>query len=344
VLTNEFWKFKLYCCLYEYLAGLAWGTRSVDLLLDSEVFSNRLRSSLDNLSGSLVVASAFIKLEAIRSILGNLGNGLSVKVVARWQLNDLVKGSSDLEVYEYCRDKGWRFGINTRLHGKLFLLDSEEFLLGSANLTRRGLNLIENSNLEFGTEFKASKGDLDKLNFFLSNEVHWISDAGYQSMARYVEEAKRNYQITPIEEWPASITNRLVPTVESLWLKDLLSLSPEEILFGQPTDDFARTIDLLNISPENLDSKTLKKGFRNTLIYAWAVQRLSYDPVQFGALTFEIDNLLLDDPRLYRRYLKSYIDILFAWFDYLDDEFEVTERSHGGKGSRSVRLRMGNEQ
>ena len=93
-----------------------------------------------------------------------------------------------------------------------------------------------------------------------------------------------------------------------------------------------------------LVSISIKKGFRNTLIYSWAVQRLSYDPVQFGTLTFEIDNLLLDDPRLYRKHLKNYIDILFTWFKYLNDEFEVTERSHGGKGSRSVRLRTGNEQ
>jgi hypothetical protein len=291
-----------------------------------------------------VVASAFIKFEALKSILGNLEKDLDVMVIARWRVEDLVKGSSDLEVYKYCREKGWRFGINARLHGKLFLLDSEEVFLGSANVTRRGLNSIENSNLEFGTKFKPSREDLDKLNCFLSSEVRWITDVDYESMARHVKEAKEKYQQTNIEEWPSSVVRRLVPTIESLWLKDLFSLSPEEILSNQPTDDFARNIDLLNILPENLDSKSVKKGFRNTLIYAWAVQRLSYDPVQFGALTFEIDNLLLDDPRLYRKHLKPYIDILFAWFDYLDDEFEVTERSHGGKGSRSVRLRMGNEQ
>lgn len=314
------------------------------MLLDSEDFLARLNSSIAAATGRLVIASAYIKLDAFKMIAENLKADLSVTVVSRWELKDLVVGVSDLEVYELCRENGWEFGINTKLHGKLFLIDDKELLLGSANITKSGLNLKSNANLEFGTKFTPSREDLGKLNLFLSSEVRWINDVGYESMARHVKEAKEKYQQTTIEEWPSSVVRRLVPTVESLWLKDLFSLSPEEVLSNQPTNDFARNLDLLNISPENLDSKSIKKGFRNTLIYAWAVQRLSYDPLQFGALTFEIDNLLLDDPRLYRKYLKPYIDILFSWFNYLDDEFEVTERSHNGKGSRSVRLRTGYEQ
>lgn len=314
------------------------------MILNSEEFSDELKLSLDGISKSLVLASAFIKSQAFESIFGNLESNINVKVISRWKVEDLVMGSSDLEVYKYCKEKGWKFGINTRLHGKLFLLDNQEVFLGSANVTSRGFNLIERSNLEFGTKFNPSKDDLDSLNLFLANEVYWISDADFETMTRHVEKAKLNYERRSIEEWPASIMNRINLQDDTLWLKDLFTLSPEEILINPSSDESTRHINLMYISIEGLDSKKIKEGFRNTKIYAWAIKRLSgYDSVQFGTLKSDISKLLLDEPPLERKNLTRYVDILFCWFEYLNDEFKVTKRSHGGRGSRTVRLGIDNE-
>ena len=314
------------------------------MILNSEEFSDELKLSLDGISESLVLASAFIKSKAFEYFFGNLGSNISVKVVSRWKVEDLVMGSSDLEVYKYCKEKGWKFGINTRLHGKLFLLDNEEIFLGSANITSRGLNLIERSNLEFGTKFYLSKDDLDSLNLFLANEVYWISDADFETMTRHVEKNKKIYEKNNIEEWPASILNRIVSLDGTLWLKDLFTLSPKEILINPSSEESARNIDLMYIPKEGLDSKKIKEGFRNTRIYAWITKRLSgYDTVQFGTLKSDISKHLLDEPPLEKRNLTHYVDILFCWFELLNDEFKITKRSHGGKGSRTVRLRIDNE-
>lgn len=314
------------------------------MLLGSDEFLDGLTSSLAGISGSLVIASAFIKLEAFRSIAENLDSDLSLIVVSRWKAEDLVKGSSDLEVYEYCRENGWEFGINTRFHGKLFLIDDDELFLGSANLTKSGLNLTDNANLEFGTKFKPGVEDLEKVSLFLSSQVSWIDDDLYELMAQHVQEAKAKFKQTPIARWPTPIWQKVAPKVESLWLKDLLCLSPEQMMSNPPKDGFERDTKLLNCSSENLSSESLKEGFKETKIYTWVVDRLSsYEAVRFGALTSEIDNLLLDDPRLRRKYLKSYLVSLFSWLKYLDDEFEVTERSHDGVGSQTVRLRVENE-
>lgn len=291
-----------------------------------------------------MIASAFIKLEALKSIAGKLSSDLNVTVVSRWKAGDIINGASDLEVYEYCREKGWKFGISTRFHGKLFLLDNEELFLGSANLTRKGLGLIDNSNLEFGTKFRPGLEDLEKISFFLSSQVTWVNDDLYDLMFQHVKEAKDRLKIPPVEKWPAYIWQQVIPKIEGLWLKDLLSLSPQEILGKSPEDDLARDLALLNCSPADLSGECIKQGFRGTMIYAWSVDRMSdFEAVRFGALTSDIDSLLLDDPRLIRQHLKPYLEILFSWFEYLDDEFEVTERSHNGKGSRTVRLRAGNE-
>lgn len=268
-----------------------------------------------------------------------------VEIVARWQKRDLVAGASDLDVYNLCKEKGWRFGISLKLHGKLYCIDRESIYLGSANLTSMGLGFVANSNLEFGTKMPASETDLHKVDAFFEEEIFWIDDEIFMQMTREVELAITSQQSLQETKWSDNIIKRIDRDVKYLWADELPFCPPTEILQLNLNNEFsAHDYDLFGLDIDMLNDLTLKASFRNSRAYSWVLSVLkSCAILNFGRLTFELHNSLLNDPKPYRKDVKQLVSILFSWFEYLDDEFEVTQRSHGGKGSRNVRLRMGDE-
>ena len=96
----------------------------------------------------LIIICPFIKLSALKKIIKNIPNDKKIIVVARWKIEDLVLGSSDLEIYTYLKELGHKFYINNKIHLKVIIKDKKEILLGSANITNKGLGFIENSNIE----------------------------------------------------------------------------------------------------------------------------------------------------------------------------------------------------
>src|SRR5690554_5808014 len=64
------------------------------------------------------------------------------RIIVRWEIKDLCLGVSDLELYDYCREKKISMYRNTRLHLKTFLNEKNSIFFGSANVTNRGIGEI----------------------------------------------------------------------------------------------------------------------------------------------------------------------------------------------------------
>ena len=77
-----------------------------------------------------------------------------MQVVAGWSPGDLVSGASDIEAAELAISHGWRFGMLPGLHAKVYWIDEGTVLVGSANLTPRGLQLSGVGNLEVGVRLE----------------------------------------------------------------------------------------------------------------------------------------------------------------------------------------------
>ena len=58
--------------------------------------------------------------------------------------------------------------------------------------------------------------------------------------------------------------------------------------------------------------------------------------MNFGAFSAALHNALLDDPTPYRKRVKEFVAILFAWFEFLNDDFELTKHNV----TTSVKLRV----
>ena len=60
------------------------------------------------------------------------------QIIVRWDIEDLCKSVSDIELYQYCIDNGITLYRNTRLHMKVFWNNKDALVFGSANITGRG--------------------------------------------------------------------------------------------------------------------------------------------------------------------------------------------------------------
>lgn len=300
------------------------------MLLDGPRFKEQLFNSITNCDRTFLACSAFIKLRALQDQgFVNILRTKEVVIIARWQIHDLITGASDLEIYELCKDLGWRFGIDLNLHGKLFLVDSTDIFLGSANLTQRGLHLGLTGNNEFGTRIPVGRADLDKIQLFINSEVTWMNDELYKVMSTEVSKAKKWKVPVNTADWSHAIQSMVFKSVEYLWVQELVFRQPSELLALHLDDDkAAHDFELLGLNIDDINVSSLRRGFKRTRLFRWLCEILSDQSLSFGGVTARLHLSILDDPKPYRVDIKTYNQVLFQWAALLDDVFDVSQPNH----------------
>lgn len=297
------------------------------MLLVSDEFYSSLKQSISHASSDILITSAFVKTPAIKKLLEQIPPDVRVTIVSRWRKHDLLMSASDVNVYEMCRENGWRFGVDQNLHGKLYLIDDKDVYLGSANLTQRGMSLGGVANVEFGTKFGINRIDLDRISEYTNTEVAWINDDLYELLLKDLEITEINN--TPIQDasWSIEVNSYILKPVNSIWVKELVFCSPEQIL-NLNLDDFntAHDFELLNLDCDNFSIQSIKHKFRQSRVYSWSVSQLKdHENMNFGALSHALHNSLFDDPLPYRREVKEFVNTLFDWFKFMGDDFSIVQ-------------------
>ena len=171
------------------------------------LFSGEINKHISSLAQatqkSITIHSAFIKTNALEWLSESIADDIEVEIIGRWKPDDLVANVSDLSAYKFCKDRGWKFGIDQELHSKVFIFDQEQVILGSANLTNRGLSLSKEGNLELGTLVEPGPVDMKRLNSYMDN-IFWMDDEKFQKFSDFVtscEKPKKNLS------WPEELIN-----------------------------------------------------------------------------------------------------------------------------------------
>lgn len=297
------------------------------MILRSEEFSKRLKTSIESAKKSIILSSAFIKIEALRTLSENCITDIDVSVVCRWKKQDILVGASDLDLYEYCRDKGWRFGIDENFHGKLYITDDLDVYLGSANLTGNGLGFNSTANFEFGTTFSAADADMHKVNTFFEEEVTWLNDQMYEAISADIYTSKNNSDPFANISWSDEVKALINTPVNYLWVNELPLVTPANLMRLGLNCEFARhDFEMLGLDIERLSKKHLVSQFRRSRVYSWLLNQLSGGvELRFGALTKALHDALLDDPAPYRRDVKGLLSNVFEWVKFMPDEFVATK-------------------
>ena len=117
---------------------------------------SRVLSLLSSAQRRVVIVSAYVKSRTLKTLLAQVNPKASIEVYARWRLDDLVRGASDVKAYDVVRKRGGEFRIHETLHAKMYVADNRA-LIGSANATNSGLNeRSKKANLELLYECSAS--------------------------------------------------------------------------------------------------------------------------------------------------------------------------------------------
>lgn len=147
-----------------------------------------------------VLVAPFVKEEPLNTVLQGLSTGVRVCLFTRWRPEEVASGISDTGVLRRVRDEfGGRVYLVHHLHAKYYRFD-DITLVGSANLTGRGLGWSDASNLELLLEVEA-RPEFEKHLFDVACEAT-------DRLAALVNEAAKDYENLRIPDWLSSTSQK----------------------------------------------------------------------------------------------------------------------------------------
>lgn len=275
-----------------------------------------------------LIIAPFIKIDALRDLVDECDDTSQLQVVVRWTRRDLVAGVSDVEIYPYLKERKIALFRHPSIHLKLLVYNQSLAFHTSSNVTRKGLGLALQSNVEIGCPVTLEPGDWINLRGLLSTSQE-VDDHMYEQARKYVQENKKPLGGLP----PLTLT----PAKEKQFSRDALPASESpELLYRFYSGELA-TDQLLDESPEFVHDLMLysipnglsEADFFSKLEDAFRAQPFIMSLVQFiresrsarfGAVNAWITENCSDSPRPYRRDLKTTTRHLYNWLSYFYDE------------------------
>lgn len=294
-------------------------------LHDAKTAMRLMRETLSSLSGAeILVISAYLTVDGLRELLSEVAPTNQVRILARWQSGDLVSGASDLASFELAHAHGWRFFSSQSLHAKAFVLGDQGIFIGSANLTRRGFSVGGvHGNIEILTRVSASAQNIRVLDGMFHDAIE-IDQSLVEQLRAWLElQASRTATgaADDIPVWPLLERERthesqavIKLTVSECFLTDggwLRSAHAGQAASAEQEHDISM---LAQVELTNRDA--VARAIRQTKVFRWLEHQLRETPdhaLYFGALTAGLHDALIDDPRPYRRNVKTLLVFLLAW-------------------------------
>ena len=152
----------------------------------------RIRTLFEHADGAVAVIAPFIKVDALRSLLGVIPEALHLRCVSRWLPKEIAAGVSDPEILDLLEVRGnFSLSLVDRLHAKLYIA-GDRCLVGSANVTLAGLGEGgESSNIELLVESTINKPEIAAtLNAIAQAER--VATRSMAQMARHLADSLAN--------------------------------------------------------------------------------------------------------------------------------------------------------
>jgi hypothetical protein len=289
-------------------------------LIDGKASYKWLADNAGNVCGVVSNCSAFLRSSILEDFSKRLPKDTPVRVIARWRLEDLLAGASDLETYEVCKKMGWDFYICTNFHGKVFVFPPTGILVGSANATGSGLGLLSNSNSEVCTVVEESEANNSLVEGLFLSSTRMTDELFLKLKALYHDSLKKN----DVFEWPDFIYKEISPPKEfdgKLFLSECLLSNGDEILnsFRCESVEARSDASLLSLPSGQYDPQFVATRLSETKIFSILKKILEAEggEVYFGTLTAAIHSHLMEDPAPYRSDVKIIVKNLYAWVSHL---------------------------
>lgn len=297
-------------------------------LLFSQEILNAVNEELRTAKDSVQIISAYCKENAIKQLNSFIADSVpEKKIMVRFRLDDILKGSTDFSIIDFCQQSGWKVYIRFDLHAKTYIVDGKRGFVGSANATNSGLNLGLYGNVEIGALVDIDMVDIEKVEalydgaIFVNDSVYEKLKAQYQMISSY-EQGKQYV-------WNQEIYELFTPKVKTLFSYEL----PEKDEFM--SGEYVTFLD----TAYSDDTELMKETFRWSNAYLWLLNVLKENDgcMYFGAITEKLHNALVSDPKPYRRDVKQLLANLLSMIERLQMDEVIVDRPNY---SQRVRLKL----
>ena len=276
----------------------------------------------------IILFSPYIQSNALKSI----NNSLNIKtIVVAWHKEDLLKGVSDLELYNYCLENGIELYRNPKIHLKVLWDFNDEIILGSANITQRGLGLVDNSNFELSTTLSSVDEDTKEyLLTILANSTLITEDIFNEIKFQLDQE---------VISVPKIIDFKFESNVKDYFLLSQLpqSLSPSDFLEGAKFPDLLNKLEsecyLNDLSTYNINYKSdeqfmsdlTRKFNRHPFILKFKNFIDLNRSMRYGGVVdwIQENTTQVPIPRSFELKRDGVVNILYRWVTELDNDYEV---------------------
>ena len=308
-------------------------------ILGTEAFRNLLGQSLDKAKEQIIILSAFVKIKGINWLVDKISKEkISCTIISKWDHSDIAQGASDLECYEICKQNGWQFKVLKNLHAKIMLIDKKELFIGSPNLTAKGMSLTPVPNKEMGVKLEANQNDIGIINNLVDESI-LIDDKIYKDLLGWKNNLPK-LEKPSYPEFPVDIKKRLEENYDKLWVHNFPWCTAEELLDTKEiSENVQHDLELFGLDRDNLEKKVIIKNIQNSKIYHWLINQINKQEnkeLYFGNLSSIIHNSLLDDPRPYRKDVKTLQSNLYSYIKIFLQEKLIIDVP----GERSERIRL----
>lgn len=285
------------------------------------------------LTSDLVLYSPYIQSNALRAI----NSSLNIKtIVVAWHKEDLLKGVSDLELYDYCLENGIELYRNPKIHLKVLWDCNDKIILGSANITQRGLGLADNSNLELSASLSGVDEDTKEYLFEILANSTLVTEDVINAIKIQLEE--ETIHVPPIKDF------EIEDSVIDYFLLSQLpqSFSPKEFLecVKNPShlSDFERECYLNDLSTyrikyqsdEQLMSELKRKFNQHPFIIKFKIFIDLNWSMRYGGVVdwIKLNTTQVPIPRSFDLKRDGVVNILYRWITDLDEKYEVVVPNH----------------
>lgn len=307
-------------------------------LIDGPSAANWLLTRLCLPSPGTSICSAFLRSEAVRMLFSTDVLTHRGRMLTRWKLSDLLSGSSDLDAYPLAKSLGFSFYVRQDFHGKVFSIPDNGIIVGSANATLSGLGLKEDFNSELCTLVPYSDVNQKLIEQIFEGSVEvtdLLFDEISTTLTKFVKVKNE------ANEWPKVLLDKLQPFDfrGRILLSECFVSVPLIGEHGEILELDEYDVQLLGlVGGRDLNKNVLRTAFKGTRPYRWLLHTLkSFDgEAYFGSLTQAFHSTLLGNPKVYRRDVKTILQVLVSWCVLLGVEEVIVDRPNYSQRIRLV--------
>lgn len=273
-----------------------------------------------------LLIAPFIQTDALRAILQHFDNS-KLQVITSWTASSLAAGVSDPGVYKALKEMQIPLYIHPNIHLKLFVFDDNVGFHTSANITRKGLGVVPNSNIEIGVRLPLELSDWLRINDLLETS-HRVTDQVYARAQQYVDDDNNRSPPLPPLDLPIIVEVQPFsrqalpqsPTPDDLWefyRNGSVGTTPRAAYFH---DLWLYGITNGDLSREDFQ-KQLGDAFRShPFVKALVALLKDQGTLHFGAVNAWITSRCSDKPTPSRWEIKPATQRLYEWLTFFFGE------------------------